>query len=878
MTSTFVNDLRLNEQGTGDNPGSWGTVTNTNLELIAEAFSYGTETIGDADTTITMQDGTSDAARSLYLKIASSADLTTTRVITLAPNTVSKVWIIENATSGGQIITIKQGSGATINIPNGSVKVIATDGGGAGGIVYDLFTDLDLTGTTTVATLTTSGNVGIGASSPSVLLDLESANPIIRLTDSDASGTPECQISGAGGDLILDADRDNEKSTSIISFKVDGTQRAVFGASEAVFNEASNDYNFRVETDNNVFGLFVDAGNDHVCINTGTDYGGVLNVETTGNGDTVTLACTDTDASTGPVLVLKRAVTGADDDLLGRIRFDGQDDGGNNTTYARIDTQIVDASNGSEDSTLLIHSLTGGSERERVRITQAETVLNEDGHDLDFRVESDARANMFVVDGGVSQVGVGMVPDQSWGSNSVGINFGIADADAGWIGWQQISGADNFHMLWNVYHDNSDFRYASNNPAGKYTQNSGSHIFSHAANGSADAVISFIENLRMTSSGVVFNEGSNDLDFRVESDGNAQIFHVDGANNSIGVGTLGVSGAMFTISGPAGSSGSEIDTKAMHIIEGGFNTGNTFQVSDASSVSRFCVDGSGNVGVGTGSSTVSAKFQVQDSSLPKIQSNYNGAKHLDMGNGASGCGFSMTTGHFMTFNHQPFADRGTDTNLTERMRILADGKVGIGTTNDAVATQNTDQGVMISPSGRFFATADGHHDFNRQNDGELIRFRSAASMEGTISVSGSTVSYNGFSGTHETSGIANNVAVGTVCSTIDELDTYPTGSTKAGQTRADHAKIKVSDTEGDKRVYGVLQSYSEDSKPLVASVGIGSIRVTGACEGGDLLESNGDGTAKVQSDDVIRSKTIGKVTIGNSNTGVKLVSCVLYCG
>jgi len=61
-------------------------------------------------------------------------------------------------------------------------------------------------------------------------------------------------------------------------------------------------------------------------------------------------------------------------------------------------------------------------------------------------------------------------------------------------------------------------------------------------------------------------------------------------------------------------------------------------------------------------------------------------------------------------------------------------------------------------------------------------------------------------------------------------------------------------------------------------VGIGSIKVTGACSGGDLLESNGDGTAKVQSDDIIRSKTIGKVTIGNSSSSVKLVSCVLYCG
>jgi len=73
--------------------------------------------------------------------------------------------------------------------------------------------------------ITSAGLVGIGTTSPTVLLDLESASPIIRLTDSDASGTPECQISGAGGDLIFDADRDNEKSDTNISFKVDGSER-----------------------------------------------------------------------------------------------------------------------------------------------------------------------------------------------------------------------------------------------------------------------------------------------------------------------------------------------------------------------------------------------------------------------------------------------------------------------------------------------------------------------------------------------------------------------------------------------------------------------------------------------------------------------------
>ena len=62
MASTYVNDLRLNEMATGDASGTWGTITNTNLELIAEAFSFGTEAITtNADThTTTVADGATD--------------------------------------------------------------------------------------------------------------------------------------------------------------------------------------------------------------------------------------------------------------------------------------------------------------------------------------------------------------------------------------------------------------------------------------------------------------------------------------------------------------------------------------------------------------------------------------------------------------------------------------------------------------------------------------------------------------------------------------------------------------------------------------------------------------------------------------------------
>jgi hypothetical protein len=167
MASTYVNDLRLEEMATGDQSGTWGDTTNTNLELIAEAFSYGTQASfgSDADATTTIADGASDPARSLYLKVTSGVSLTATRTLTIAPNTVSKIWIIENATSGSQSINISQGSGANVTIPNGDVKVIYTDGAGSGAAVVDAFTDLDTSGTLTATnlagTLTTAAQPNI---------------------------------------------------------------------------------------------------------------------------------------------------------------------------------------------------------------------------------------------------------------------------------------------------------------------------------------------------------------------------------------------------------------------------------------------------------------------------------------------------------------------------------------------------------------------------------------------------------------------------------------------------------------------------------------------------------------------------------------------
>ena len=137
--ASFDNNLRLEEITTGAASGTWGTKTNTNLSLIGKALGYATEASfsSDADATTTVSNATNVPARAMYFKVTSGVSLTATRTLTIAPPEISRVMFIENATSGSQSITIKQGSGATVTIATGKTKVVYLDGAGSGAAVVD---------------------------------------------------------------------------------------------------------------------------------------------------------------------------------------------------------------------------------------------------------------------------------------------------------------------------------------------------------------------------------------------------------------------------------------------------------------------------------------------------------------------------------------------------------------------------------------------------------------------------------------------------------------------------------------------------------------------------------------------------------------------
>jgi hypothetical protein len=493
MASTYVNDLRLNEMATGDESGNWGVITNTNLELIAEAFSYGTEAITtNADThTTTIADGATDPGRSMYLKYTGTLDSACT--ITIGPNTVSKVWIIENGTSGSQNIIISQGSGANITIPAGDTKVVYSDGAGAGAAFVDAFASLsvvdlkvqdDLTVTdaalvtgvlTTTATQVATGGITSGSD---IISDTDSTDSLgstgVRwlkgwfdtltagtltvgsgsVTDSsgaisfgDENLTTTGIVTAAGTsvftNLDISGDIDVDGTTNLDVVDIDGALTQDGGA---VFNEASADVDFRVESDNDANALFVQGSDGFVGIGTASPteklsvLGGHVSVgDTTGVGGTEFL-------------------------LEGYREVSGGTKYGNTSIRTTYDIN-------SNASDMLFYTASGGT-------------------NTDERLRIDASGS----------VGIGVVPS-SWAANTLdalqlGASIGVGNLTA------RVDGINAVGLGLNWYYGGGATNtYVATSFATNYSQEAGTHRWFHAASGSAGAALTFTESMRIDASG-----------------------------------------------------------------------------------------------------------------------------------------------------------------------------------------------------------------------------------------------------------------------------------------------------------------------------------------------------------------------------------------
>ena len=141
---------------------------------------------------------------------------------------------------------------------------------------------------------------------------------------------------------------------------------------------------------------------------TGSIAAGAATFTTADNTNQLTLVSTDADANAGPNLNLRRnSASPADGDLTGQLTFTNNNDAGEGTDYATMYAVSADVSDGSEDAAFYIKTMSAGTLRQRISLTDTATVFNEDSIDLDFRVESDNLTHALFVQGSDGNVGVG---------------------------------------------------------------------------------------------------------------------------------------------------------------------------------------------------------------------------------------------------------------------------------------------------------------------------------------------------------------------------------------------------------------------------------------------------------------------------------------
>ncbi len=297
----------------------------------------------------------------------------------------------------------------------------------------------------------------------------------------------------------------------------------------------------------------------------------------------------------------------------------------------------------------------------------------------------------------------------------------------------------------------------------------------------------------------------------------------------------------------------------------------------------------GNVGIGAASAsqklTVEGTANNQNS---EIKITASGVASGYLGSNSDGLNIG-TDSHGIVFKTGVTGGGSVGATGSKRMCIDSSGRVLTFKTTSGLANAGVEHN-FTNAGGYLGVTSEAIPVYiNRApSDGGLIHFRQNNNQEGSISVSGTTVSYNGGHLSRWSQLTSNSrddaIVKGTVMTNLDQMAEW----TDEGVTEENEQLncMAVSSVEGDANVAGVFVNWDNDDDIYtndmnVAMTGDMIIRIAQGITvaRGDLLMSAGDGTAKPQGDDIVRSKTIAKVTsINVSHTyddGSYCVPCVL---
>jgi len=710
--------------------------------------------------------------------------------------------------------------GRKIRITDGGANVV--EGVISGSSHSSTTQTIDLSGISLASGTPTKVELGIdtAAFGGKVILDDDGDTYIEAPTDD----TIDIYVAGAK-DFVITANTFTAESGSTIAAQaltattVTATGDISLDGGNFVFNESSADKNFRVESNGQANMLFVDGGENRVGVGTnapdtefhvlgtgtvanfeatdgaafiaikdadgtqgfiGCDTGafvfqtsgssfstklsigtdGGTTITTAGNNDTLTLISTDADENVGPQLVLHRdSASPANNDVIGRMRFEGEDNEGNKTVYAQFTSQIIDkGDSGGEDSTFQLEVFNNGAIRDIITVVGTtggtpEVVFNEASQDVDFRVESNGNANMLFVNGGTDRV-----------------HFGGSSGDREF----NFEGADNLRVL---------LRSTNNSTGACQLQ------FGDSDNSQIGRIMYEHDGDKMT-----FHTSATER-MRIHSGGDISIGRTTVDTTNVGISLEAGGTGVFVRSGGPCLIANRLadDGEIIRLVQAGTTEG-TISVSGST--------------ISYNAFTGSHWSRLADNSKPSIL-----------------VGTIMESLDSMINWYQAVANVA-EVKYTAEDQAVIDGDKNVG---DVKTEAHTIKEEIALPDGK--------------SVGDAVTF------------------------TH--------------------YGTEYTG-VYAKENDVKHVHSKVSDLADSTRVYGVFHCWGNDNVADVndmeiAQVGTYIIRVHKdvTVSAGDLLVSNGDGTAKKQDDDIIRSKTVAKV---NSNVKVETyadgsytVPCTLHC-
>ena len=293
MASTFSSALNLELQASGENSGTWGTITNNNLQKVESAIKgYVSVAIASTSDSLATSDGsTTDEQSNAIIKLTG----TLTGNTTMQSEAVETWYIVDNATTmGTYTLGFKPAGGTATNLVAGSKHILYTDGS----TMFDVLNDAG--NITANGTLNVAGNVSFDGGT--FVFNESSADLDFRI---EGNGDANLFFTDAGNDRI--GIKTNSPSTELhVVGGVKATGAIDFDGGGFTFNESGAAVDFRAETDNITNALFIDGSADRIGLGTNSVSNGFVTV--------------DQSSSTGAVAVIS---LDQDDEDQAFIHFDG---------------------------------------------------------------------------------------------------------------------------------------------------------------------------------------------------------------------------------------------------------------------------------------------------------------------------------------------------------------------------------------------------------------------------------------------------------------------------------------------------------------------------------------------------------------------------